>query len=181
MHSEPAISLEVIPESNLETAKKTEILSLCSNAYGIDFFPVMQSYGKPLTHILLYLGEELVSHALWVTRLMQAGDSCIMKTAYVEAVATLPIHQGKGYATAVMTRLEEEVQDYDIAALSPSDISFYERLGWRLWDGPLSFCKEGNITPTKPESRVMIYFLPRTPDLDLGQPLSVEWRPGDIW
>ena len=59
-----------------------------------------------------------------------------MRTAYVEAVATAPGHQRKGLATAVLQRLVDVVAadpSWQLAALSPSDAAFYERLGWELW------------------------------------------------
>jgi hypothetical protein len=44
----------------------------------------------------------------------------------------------------------------------------------------LSVRRDGRIEPT-PEERVMIHPLPLTPILDLDVPLSIEWRPGEVW
>ena len=52
--------------------------------------------------------------------------------------------------------------------------------GWRYWRGPLSVRKDGQVVPT-PQERVMIMPLPLTPAIDLDAPLSVEWRPGEVW
>jgi aminoglycoside 2'-N-acetyltransferase I len=104
----------------------------------------------------------------------------LLRTAYVEAVATAPQQQGKGYASATMRHLATQVQEFDLAALSPSDPAFYRRLGWELWLGPLSIRNGQALLPT-PDEQVMILRLPRTPLLDLTQPLSAEWRPGEIW
>lgn len=175
------ISLTVIPGKELTEKGFLEILALCSEAYETDFSPIMQSYGEHLTHVLLHSGTELAGHALWVARWLQAGDMSLMKTAYVEAVAVAPKQQGKGYATAVMKKLAESIDDYELAALSPSDAGFYERLGWELWRGKLYARKEGVIIPAKNESRCMILRLPETPVIDIDMPLSIEWRRGDIW
>jgi len=72
------------------------------------------------------------------------------------------------------------VGDYDLAALCPTRDGLYRRLGWRYWRGPLSVRKDGHVVPT-PQERVMILPLPLTPTLDLDAPLSVEWRPGEVW
>jgi RNA polymerase-binding transcription factor len=56
---------------------------------------------------------------MWVTRSLQSTGRAL-RTAYVEAVATYPGHRRRGFASALLTRLVEEVGDYDLAALSPS-------------------------------------------------------------
>jgi Predicted acetyltransferase involved in intracellular survival and related acetyltransferases len=123
----------------------------------------------------------LVSHALWVTRYLQAGHGPLLRTAYVEAVATDPDYQRRGFATAVMQRLAAEVKDFELAALSPSDPAFYARLGWQLWRGPLFIRTEDGLLASPDEEQVMILRLPRTPLLDLDMPLSAEWRQGELW
>jgi predicted acetyltransferase len=37
-----------------------------------------------------------------------------------------------------MTRLISHIKDFDIAALSPTNSRFYERLGWQIWRGQLA-------------------------------------------
>jgi aminoglycoside 2'-N-acetyltransferase I len=103
-----------------------------------------------------------------------------LRTAYVEAVATEPAFQRRGFATAVMQRVAHAIGDFDLGGLSPSEVGFYERLGWELWRGPLSIRSAAGLIPT-PNERVMILRLPRTPPLDLHSPLSAEWREGELW
>ena len=108
-----------------------------------------------------------------------------MRTAYVEAVATAPGHQRKGLATAVLQRLGEVVAadpSWELAALSPSDAAFYERLGWELWRGPLAIRRDGRLEPSPDDEQVMIQRLPRTPaTLDTTTLLTAEWREGELW
>ena len=78
------------------------------------------------------LNGRIVTHAMWVTRWLQAGDAPPMRTAYVEMVATEPALERRGFATAALTRVVEEVDDYDLAALWPNYPEFYARLGWSL-------------------------------------------------
>jgi hypothetical protein len=35
------------------------------------------------THVLGYAGETIVSHAMWMTRWLQAGESPLLRTAYL--------------------------------------------------------------------------------------------------
>jgi aminoglycoside 2'-N-acetyltransferase I len=175
------ITIEVTPGARLDKSGRDEILSLCTMAYETDFVPVMRSYGGATTHVLLRAGVELVSHALWVTRWLQAGSEPPMRTAYVEALATSPIHRGRGYASSVMRRIADEIVDFEIGGLSPSDHQFYERLGWERWIGTLFIRKAADLLATPPGEDVMILRLPKSPKLNLGGPLSVEWREGEVW
>ena len=133
--------------------------------------------------MLAFQAGELVSHAAWVTRWLQVGideNAPLLRTAYVEGVASAPHQQGKGYASATMRYLATQVQGFDLAALSPSDPAFYARLGWELWLGPL-FIRTGQTLLPTADDQVMILRLSHTPPLDLTQPLSAEWRPGELW
>ena len=133
------------------------------------------------THVLGFLSDSLVSHALWVTRWLQVEKIPIMRTAYIEAVATEKIYRSRGFATSVMERVAEEIQDFELAALSPFSVAYYERLGWELWHGPLFIRRGEELMRTPRDGDVMILRLPRTPILDLNTPLSAEWRAGDLW
>lgn len=142
--------------------------------------PVFNTFSDP-THVLGFYNGALVSHALWITRLLQVGDRPPLKTAYVEAVATDPAWRHRGFATAIMRRIAAEVQGFDLAALSPFDVAYYARLGWELWQGPLFIRTSGGLQPSPDDEQVMILRLPKTPPLDLTQPLSAEWREGELW
>jgi aminoglycoside 2'-N-acetyltransferase I len=124
----------------------------------------------------------IVSHALWVTRWLQVNDGPLIRTAYVEAVATAPAHQRRGYASAVLQALVDELHHFELAALCAADDAqcLYRRLGWELWRGPL-FIRQANDRVETPGETVMIRRLPKSPSLDLDGSLSAEWRLGEIW
>jgi len=90
-------------------------------------------------------------------------------------------YRDRGFATAMMRRLASEIRDFDLAALSPFSVAYYERLGWELWRGPLWIRTEDGPLPSPADEAVMILRLPHTPILDLRQPLSAEWREGELW
>ncbi len=173
-----ALHIEIVPRAELPPHRYQEILALCQRAYGEDLGHLLAAFDDPI-HVLGYLGEELVSHALWVERtLVYQGRP--LRCAYVEAVATEPRYQGRGYASRVLRALATAIASFDVGGLSPSDPAFYTRLGWELWQGPLAVATDAGVTPT-PDEGVMILRLPNTPPLDLHATLIAPWRVGEIW
>jgi aminoglycoside 2'-N-acetyltransferase I len=133
-------------------------------------------------HVLGDLDGELVSHAVVTTRWLQPGELPLLRTAYVDAVATTPEEQGRGRGSAVMRALAAAVaDDYDIACLETGKVGFYARLGWERWRGPLAGRSEEGLIPTPGQEGVMILRLPRTPPLDLDSLLTIECQPERIW
>ena len=173
------LTLKVIPKDQLDRQERAAIIDLCSQAYDEDYAPFFETF-KGAVHILGIFEGELASHALWITRWLQVGNGPQLRTAYVEAVATDKKYRSRGFATAVMERLAKEITDFEIGALCPAETSLYARLGWVFWQGPLFHRKAGDLIPD-PEERVMIFRLPKTPVLDMSQPISVEWREGEVW
>lgn len=173
------LDIEVRPAARLAADERAAIVDLCSLAYEEDFAPHL-ALMPDIVHVLGRDRGRLVSHAGWVTRWLQPEGMAPLRTAYVEAVATLPEAQGRGHASAILAALPPLFGDFDIAALSPSESGFYARLGWQLWRGPLLVREGGGLVPT-PEEEIMVLRLPRTPPLDLRLPASIEWRPGEVW
>ncbi len=174
------LELKIIPKIQLSAVDTTKIISLCSLAFEEDYAPYHNSFDDSI-HILGYLEDVLVNHALWITRWLQIGNGPLLRAAYVEGVATVEKYRGLGYATILMEHLTEEITDFEIAALSPAETTLYARLGWESWRGPLFHRKSGKLIPDPPDESVMILQLPQTPSLDLSLPISIEWREGEVW
>jgi aminoglycoside 2'-N-acetyltransferase I len=173
------LKIEVVSGLYLSNSDYEAIVGLCSQAYEEDYRPFLQSFINPV-HIMGKLNGRLVCHALWITRWLQVGEQRPMRTAYVEAVATDENFRGHGYATTVMQRLAEKIQDYEIGGLSPAETTLYAQLGWEFWQGSLfTRTKDGGVP--NPEEKVMILRLPNTPEIDLCAPLSIEWREEEVW
>ncbi len=173
------LQVEVVHERALPSAHLKAVHDLCRRAYRED----LVAYFAALTdacHVLGFLDGILVSHAMWVTRWLQVGDGPLLRTAYVEMVATEPAYQGRGLGRAVMGRLAAEITAYDLGALCPAETGLYGHLGWISWRGPLYIRTETGLLPT-PEEAVMVLPTPRTPALDLELPLSAEWRAIELW
>ncbi len=171
--------LNIVAGRELSSTDRAAVNELCSRAFETDFAPLLNTFREP-THVLAKFDGVLVSHALWVTRWLQAGRGPLLRTAFVEAVATEPTYQGQGYATQVMRAVQTAIADYDLAGLSTGSPDFYARLGWQSWRGPLFVRTEVGLLAT-PTDSVMILLLPHTPPLDLDGPLSAEWRVGELW
>ena len=189
----PDLTLQVISAPDLAPRMLTSILDLCRRAYGEDLAHLFDAYTAD-AHVVALRGDTPVSHAMTVTRWLQAGNGPLLRTAYVELVATAPEFQGRGLATAVMERLGRAIaaDGYDLGGLCPADTRLYGHLGWEYWQGPLFIRPPDPPEPEQepppsaliptPEERVMILRLPHTPPLDLTQPLSAEWRAGgELW
>jgi aminoglycoside 2'-N-acetyltransferase I len=176
------VSVAVLATEALSTEQRASVIDVCVAANDNEVFQTLFTFipsgGR---HFLAYRGRELVSHAVVTTRWVQRDDQPVMKTAFVDAVATMPAHQGRGYASVTMRRLAAEIGDYDIGCLQTDRPTFYERLGWELWRGPLAGRSDEGLIPTPEQRGVMVLRLPRTPPLDLDGQLSIECQPVRIW
>jgi aminoglycoside 2'-N-acetyltransferase I len=179
------VSLDVVHASALDRAARAEIIALCESAYREDFSRLFELLPDSVHVRARDERGVLVSHAEFVARWLQPEGHGVLRTAYVEAVATAPDHQRHGLATAVLRRLGEAVAAdprWQLAALSPSDPAFYGRLGWELWQGRLAIRRDGALDPSPADERVMIRRLPRTPaTLDTTVLMTAEWRDGELW
>ena len=168
---------------DLSDLQRNEIVELCLAAHQEEDFKNLFSYvPSGGWHFLAYHREELVSHAMVTTRWLQPQDFPLLKTAYIDAVSTLPSYQGQGYGSAVMRRLAAEIDhEYVIACLETEKEGFYERLGWQTWRGPLAGRSDQGLIPTADQRGIMILRLSQTLSLNLDSLLTIECQSGRIW
>jgi aminoglycoside 2'-N-acetyltransferase I len=133
-------------------------------------------------HFLLELDGSIVAHAAVVERALEV-DGQPVRTGYVEAVATDPARQGRGYGTKLMAAVDDYIrQAFDLGALGTGSHHFYERLGWQTWRGPSSVRMASGARRTPDEDGYILALLTGSrPVLDLDAGISCEWRPGDVW
>src|SRR4030067_386422 len=145
--SESIVVTSARPE-DLSPAIRAYFIDVCVAAHQEDSFRRLFSYipagGR---HFLAYRDRELVSHAVVTTRWLKADGQPDLKTVYVDAVATLPVYQGRGIGSALMRHLASALSDYAIACLETERVSFYAQLGWEEWRGFLAHQKVGQKTP----------------------------------
>lgn len=133
-------------------------------------------------HFILEEGGAIVAHASVVERELHTSGHRLA-TGYVEAVATWPIHQRRGYGSALMREVDEYIdQTFRLGALDTGSSAFYERLGWVVWKGPTFVRTDSGLIRTGEEDgQVLVRLTLTSPELDLSAPISCDWRPGDVW
>ena len=174
------MKIERVQTDRLDHDTRAEMLALCRAAYNEDLDGYFVDIG-PGVHLLGRVGTALVSHAMIVERWLEVGGAVRLRTAYIELVATRPNEQRRGHASGLMRRVAEEIGEFDIGGLSPTDETFYARLGWKRWRGPLFVRTSTSVEPS-PDEQLMVLRLPRTPTaLSLDAAVSIDWRPGEVW
>ncbi len=173
------LELRVVSSTGMTQEQFDAVVALCSEVFNLDyaFYMNLDLYR---VHVLGYVGDRLVAHALWLTRRLRVGTGPWLDAAYVEGVATHADFRGRGYGSAVMRRLQEEIGGFDLGALSPAEPGWYERLGWVRWQGPLFIVKDGDVQAT-PDECVVVHRTLRSADLDVSASLTGEWRPFELW
>lgn len=134
------------------------------------------------THVVLALDGAIVAHAAVVERELHVAGRPL-RTGYVEAVATAPDRQGRGHGTRVMADIGAIIAErYELGALGTGRHHFYERLGWRTWHGPLFVrTPDGDRRTPDEDGYLLVLTTPTTPPVALDDPISCEWRTGDVW
>jgi aminoglycoside 2'-N-acetyltransferase I len=133
-------------------------------------------------HFVLDLDGAILSHASVVERVLAIGGRPL-RAGYVEAVATDPGAQGKGHGSVVMEAVTEHIRSaFELGALGTGRHAFYERLGWETWRGP-AFVRspEGARRTRDDEGYILVLRTPTSLAYDLDEPISCDWRPGDVW
>jgi aminoglycoside 2'-N-acetyltransferase I len=140
------------------------------------------AHGLGGQHFVLDLGGEIVSHASVIERTLEIGDRPF-RTGYVEAVATAPEVQGQGHGSIVMEAATEHIRPaFELGALGTGRHAFYQRLGWQTWVGPAFVRAPGGQERTPDdEGYILVLRTPTSPAFELTEPISCDWRPGDVW
>lgn len=165
----------------LDAIARATIVELCTAAHQADFSRLFYYLPADGLHFIAYVDKQIVSHAVVTTRWVQPEWRPMLRTAYVDTVATLPAYQRRGYGRAVMRELAANIPTYDIACLKTDRTDFFERLGWERWRGPRAGRSGSELIPTPDQQNIMILRLVKTPPLDLDRLLTIETQTGRIW
>jgi GNAT superfamily N-acetyltransferase len=177
-------SVRVFTSDELAAAGlRQAVIDVCVAAHESDEFRHMftKYFASGARHFLAYDGDTLVSHAVVSTRGVQPEGLPILRTAFVDAVSTLPSRQNQGYGSAVMQSLAVNIGDYEIGCLQTDRMSFYAHLGWEEWRGPLAGRSDDGLIATPDQRGVMVFRLLNTPPFDLDAALTIERQPERIW
>src|SRR5256885_13393021 len=124
-----ALVIERTHSAALAAPLADAVQKLCDAAYATNTAPFFESLG-PGEHLLGWRDGRLVSHLMWVPRWLQPLGQRMLRTAYVEMVATAPDQQRQGHASELLTYFVSQVPDFDVGALCPATEGLYARLGW---------------------------------------------------
>lgn len=180
------VRLLTMQSEELGPERLGELTDLCGAAFEQPFAQVWERIGPGL-HVMAERDARIVSHAMVIDRRIYLGHEAdiALDVGYVENVATLPAAQGQGLATAVMREIGRIIGlEYTLGALASGSNAFYERLGWETWTGPTSVrMPDGErVRSADIDRHVVVLRTPRSPaDLDLREPIAIDWRAEEPW
>jgi aminoglycoside 2'-N-acetyltransferase I len=173
--------IRIVTSDRLSERDEAMLWELCKQGWA-DFSQLEWDHMVPGLHVLLEEDRAIVSHAAVVERALHVG-AVPVRTGFVENVVTRADRRGRGYATSVMRAVDDHVvANYELGALDTGVHGFYERLGWERWRGPtLVRTADGPRRTPEEDDAVMVLRTPTTPPIDITEPISCDWRPGDAW
>ncbi|HEY8437819.1 MAG TPA: GNAT family N-acetyltransferase [Candidatus Limnocylindrales bacterium] len=186
--TEPTARVRLVRTVDLAADETAEIRALLTAAFDDDdpderFGEDDWQHALGGIHAVVESGGAIVSHASVVDRELHV-DGQALRAGYVEAVATLPSEQRRGFGTVAMRAMNAVIRrDHELGALGTGAHGFYERLGWERWHGPTSVRIDGRDQRTPDEDGfILVLRTSRSPvNLELTAPISCDWRPGDVW
>ncbi|WP_135229519.1 GNAT family N-acetyltransferase [Deinococcus fonticola] len=155
--------------------------TLLDVVYEGEFSPEDWDHALGGLHTLAWQGAQVIGHAAVVQRAVLVGNQPY-RAGYLEAMGVHPDWQRRGVGRQLMRRVNTQVEHgYDLGLLSPSDEGrpLYAGTGWLDWLGERRSFTPGGVTPT-PDEEVMVYGRADL-GLDLTQPLTCDYRSGDVW
>jgi len=177
-------SLRIVRSAELSKSEWTALTNLCIGAFNEPWDEYWESIGPGLHVIAEGSDGAIIAHAAIVDRPLYPG-SCVLQAGYVEAVAVQPPLQRSGQGTQVMREINRLIDEgYELGALGTGSQPFYARLGWVVWRGPtwIRHSDGRRERSADEDGGIMVRLTPRTPpDLDLAEPIAVDWRPGEVW
>lgn len=154
-----------MPLDHLGRARRAAIVALCGAALQADCGSLF-GYLTGSMHVMARAQDRLVGHACWWPRWLEIDGFDRLRGAWVDAVVVAPDVQRSGIGTRVMTRLREEIGNFDIGALGTERMPFFERLGWERWTG------DTDRVLHDPVDTLMILRTATTPPIGTGMPIK---------
>ncbi len=174
--------IELLPTDSLGATRARDLRAWLISAFDGEFSDEDWAHTQGGIHALIQDGRGIVSHAAVVPRSIDCGGH-VLRTGYVEAVATRSDQRRRGHARVVLGKLGEIIaRDYDLGALSTALHAVYLPLGWECWRGP-SYVQtsRARVRTADDDGGVMVLRTPRTPAMDFTGDITADWRNGDAW
>ena len=161
------LEIEVVDRSSLGATDRRAIVEVCSEALGVDCEGLFGFFPPDTTHVRAFVDERLVGHACWATRVLRVGGHGAMRTAFVDTVVVAPDHQRHGVGSAVMRRVAEQTEGFDLRVLGTEQMPFFGRLGWESWEGP-----DAGVLHDPADTLMVLRTVTTPPNLDLRAPIT---------
>jgi aminoglycoside 2'-N-acetyltransferase I len=176
------VQIRRLPTDELIADEVRELRALLDRAFAGEFDETDWDHAIGGIHAVAELDGHIVAHASVVPRSLDV-DGSEVRAGYVEAVATDPAAGGRGLGTAVMRAINDVIEtDYELGALSTGSHGFYERLGWRRWQGSTWVRTAAGVVRTEEDDDGLMVLATRAiPEPDVDAPIVCEWREGDVW
>lgn len=176
------IEIELFETGGATDAFFSDLKELLARAFGNRFSEDDWDHSLGGIHIAVRKSGILVSHAAVVPRRLYIGEK-IYSCGYVEAVATLPNWQRRGFAELAMREANKIIESsYEVGALSSSGKNFYRNLGWEDWQGPSYVVANDKwIRSESEDAGLMVLRINPLSKLDLSSHIACEARSGDSW
>ena len=179
------MTARLVHTADLDNETRDEARRMVIDAFGggeIDFTDADWEHALGGMHAIMFHHGALIAHAAVVTRRLLYRDSAL-RCGYVEGVAVREDWRGQGLAHALMDAVEQVVRGaYQLGALSSSEAGrhVYASRGWLPWRGPTSVLAPSGMRRT-PDDDASLFVLPVTAELDTAEPITCDWRDGDVW
>jgi aminoglycoside 2'-N-acetyltransferase I len=174
--------VEVVHTSQLDAATLAAARTLLDAVFEGDFDDADWEHALGGMHVLLWDGEELIGHGAVVQRrVLHAGRA--LRCGYVEAIGVRADRRRQGHGRTIMSAVGDLVTGaYAMGALGASDdgAPLYRAHGWRPWGGETyAFTPDGIVRTAGSDDALMVLEVEGT--LDPSEPLTCDWRDGDVW
>ncbi|HOD49535.1 MAG TPA: GNAT family N-acetyltransferase [Candidatus Hydrogenedentes bacterium] len=167
--------LEVVAEHDLRPEDREIIQKWTRELFGAaeDEY----DWATPDWRVLVRVDGELAAHAA-ITQRTVTANSEPARVGGIGGVMTSPKYQGKGHARAAMLRAHDFIRDtlhleFGFLFCSSKLLHYYQRLGWRQSEGPVSFAQDDGDAHWEEEAMV----LPLTARPWPGPPVDLNGRP----
>lgn len=175
----------LVHTADLDNESRDDARRMVIDAFGggeIDFTDADWEHALGGMHALICHHGALIGHAAVIQRRLLYRHSAL-RCGYVEGVAVREDWRGQGLAHALMDAVEQVLRGaYELGALSASAAGrpMYSVRGWLPWRGPTSVLTPSGVQRTL-EDDGSIFVFPVSVKLDTGEPLTCDWRDGDVW
>jgi aminoglycoside 2'-N-acetyltransferase I len=176
--------LRTLPTSDLTPGERSAIRALLDRAFLGNFDDHDWDHTLGGLHVLVTEQGEAIAHAAVVQRRFLHGGLS-WRGGYVEGVAVHPGRRGQGFAAMVMAEAEKIIDHaYALGALSASAAGrgLYLHRGWLPWQGPTHvLAPDGPRRTEEDDDSTLVRVVAGGAELHLTEPLTCDWRDGDVW